>query len=196
MARPREFDETAVLDSALGVFWTKGYDGTSIDDLVAATGLGRASLYGAFGDKEKLFARVADHYLAKAAAFDFVKDGLSPREALVDLTSRWLSAACSDAGPRGCFLQQSCLIESTAPLAKELAERAHVEKHKLLERVIRRGQESGDFPRTARPSDLARFLLIVQQGLAVSARAGVPKRQLAAVLRIAQDRVCGSAGDR
>ncbi len=56
MARPREFDEGEVLNRALATFWEHGYEGTSIDDLVAATGLGRASLYGALGDKEQIFA--------------------------------------------------------------------------------------------------------------------------------------------
>jgi len=65
MARPREFDEDVVLGKVLSVFWERGYDGTSVEDLVERTGLGRASLYGAFGDKERLFERALALYLSR-----------------------------------------------------------------------------------------------------------------------------------
>ena len=57
MARPREFDEDEVLEKALAVFWAKGFEGATVDDLEQATGLGRGSLYGAFGGKHELFLR-------------------------------------------------------------------------------------------------------------------------------------------
>jgi TetR/AcrR family transcriptional repressor of nem operon len=190
MPRPREFDETTVLDAALAVFWAKGFDATSIDDLVAATGLGRASLYGAFGDKERFFARVVDHYLEKTAALDRVDEDRPPREALVELTNRWLTAACAE-GPGGCFLQQSCMVASSAQVVTGLVERIGRAREDLLARIITRGQKSGDLPAVARPIDLARFLLIVQQGIAVAARAGASKRELAVTLRLARDRVLG-----
>jgi TetR/AcrR family transcriptional repressor of nem operon len=64
LARPREFDRDVVLETAMDVFWCKGFEGTSIQDLVEATGVNRGSLYGAFGDKETLFAEALDYYLA------------------------------------------------------------------------------------------------------------------------------------
>ena len=193
MARPREFEESDVLGAALRVFWAKGYDGASIDDLVDATGIGRASLYGAFGGKEQLFARVLDYYLFKVKALDAFDSRSTPREALVQVTSRWIAGACPCEGPRGCFLQQSCVVESTATLAKEIAARAGASRGKLLEGIIARGQDSGDFPTGTRPVELARFLLIVQQGIAAAARAGASKKELAATMRVALDRVMGNA---
>src|SRR5215472_8620817 len=62
MGRPREFDEPAALEAAMRVFWEKGYEGTSLDDLTAAMGINRSSLYSSFGDKEALFGRVMAHY--------------------------------------------------------------------------------------------------------------------------------------
>ncbi|MDQ1500994.1 MAG: TetR/AcrR family transcriptional regulator, transcriptional repressor for nem operon, partial [Actinomycetota bacterium] len=62
MARPRGFDERQVLQAARDEFWSCGYAATSIDDVAAATGLGKGSLYGAFGDKHALFLRVFDDY--------------------------------------------------------------------------------------------------------------------------------------
>lgn len=62
MARPREFEETSVLEKAMEVFWKRGYRATSIEDLVAVTGLKKGSLYAAFHDKDTLFKRTLEHY--------------------------------------------------------------------------------------------------------------------------------------
>ena len=66
MARPRKFDESAVITAARDEFWTRGYGATSVDYLTAATGLGKGSLYGAFGDKHALYLRIFDDYIAGA----------------------------------------------------------------------------------------------------------------------------------
>ena len=65
VGRPRSFDPDVVLDQAMAVFWKQGFEGTGMPDLEQATGLGRQSLYGAFGDKRTLFARVVEHYFAR-----------------------------------------------------------------------------------------------------------------------------------
>jgi AcrR family transcriptional regulator len=66
--RPREFDTDAVIERAMGVFWSSGYYGTSLPDLLEATNLSRGSLYAAFGDKHGLFLRALDRYIAEALA--------------------------------------------------------------------------------------------------------------------------------
>ena len=66
MARPRKFDESDVVAAARDEFWTRGYAATSVDDLTAATGLGKGSLYGAFGDKHGLFLRALDDYITSS----------------------------------------------------------------------------------------------------------------------------------
>src|ERR1700754_3990018 len=66
MARPRKFDETEVVAAARDEFWTRGSAGTSVDDLTTATGLGKGSLYGAFGDKHDLYLRTLDDYIASS----------------------------------------------------------------------------------------------------------------------------------
>ena len=67
MPRPRKFDESDVIAAARDEFWTRGYAATSVDDLTAATGLGKGSLYGAFGDKHGLFMRALDDYITSAS---------------------------------------------------------------------------------------------------------------------------------
>jgi len=68
MARPREFDETAVLEAAVQCFWARGYEATSVRDLAESMGITSASLYNAFGDKRSLYRRALDHYIAQSFA--------------------------------------------------------------------------------------------------------------------------------
>src|ERR1700760_1325031 len=103
MARPRSFDPDHVLDLARDVFWKNGFQGTSLDDITAATGLTKPSLYAAFGDKNALFLTILERYHARilAHAEAAINDGLSAREAI----ERWLTGfipRCSGSkGSRG-----------------------------------------------------------------------------------------------
>src|SRR4051812_22211104 len=83
VARPREFDEGAVLDAAVQCFWARGYEATSVRDLIERTGLNGASLYNAFGDKRQLYQRALEHYVAGSVADRMRRCGqLPPREAI------------------------------------------------------------------------------------------------------------------
>lgn len=116
MARPREFEEGEVLDRALHAFWSKGYEGTSVQDLVDETGLGRASLYGAFGDKEQLFKRVLAHYVERAGAeMSTLEDEPSALLALERLFTSWLSVTCPRADPAAA---SSCCRGRAPPIVR------------------------------------------------------------------------------
>src|SRR5579871_5573106 len=119
MARPREFDEGEVLDRALATFWEHGYEGTSIDDLVTATGLGRASLYGAFGDKERIFEKVLERYCSHLG--DPLAAGAegSARAALERLLRTLVLKSSPKSGPRGCFLLSAVVGGDTPASAHE-----------------------------------------------------------------------------
>lgn len=185
MARPREFDEKDVLDRALVTFWDKGYDGTSIDDLVTATGLGRASLYGAFGDKAHLFKRVMAHYCAKLEdPSTSCACEPSARVALERLMYGWVARMRPRTGPGGCFLLGASLSESTPGARKALAA-SNALLEKVLVGLVRRGQKAGEFRSSVDPNDLARLLVVVAQGLAASARAGWSVARLEAAVRAA-----------
>lgn len=192
MARPREFDETEVLDRALNAFWSKGYDGTSMEDLVQETGLGRASLYGAFGDKEHLFRRVLDHYIEKVRASEFKPPtDMDPEKALTMLTHRWVQGSCPKEGPKGCFLSMASTTGTIAASVQETIERAAQVRERLLVEVIARGQASGAFRCTSSPEHLAQFLMIVQQGIATAARSGLPQKDLSHAMKEALAHVTG-----
>ncbi len=195
MARPREFDESEVLGRALETFWSKGYDGTSIEDLVQVTGLGRASLYGAFGSKEQLFSRVLDHYLDQIEAVELASaDGDSADRTLRELTSRWVDGVCPSQGQRGCFLSISGTSGgASGEMVRELLLRAVAARQRVLAKIIARGQASGELRGTSSPTELARFLIVMQQGVAASARAGLTRKELAAAMKEAVDHVVGVA---
>ena len=82
--RPRSFDEGAALDKAIQVFWSKGYDGVTVDDLVAGMGVGRPSLYSVFGDKRTLFLRALKAYAERKGALTAEHTPLAAHPARVD----------------------------------------------------------------------------------------------------------------
>jgi AcrR family transcriptional regulator len=190
MARPREFDEDEVLDRALATFWEHGYEGTSIDELVAATGLGRASLYGAFGDKEKIFAKALDRYCARMGdSLSIGGSEPSARVALGRLVRALVLKSSPKSGPRGCFLL-STAVGGDAPAAAREAYADYTSRLECaLTALVRRGQESGELARTADAPSVARMLVVLLQGIAASARAGRTKAQLEAAADTALDLV-------
>jgi TetR/AcrR family transcriptional repressor of nem operon len=190
MARPREFDEGEVLDKALTTFWSRGYEGTSIEDLVQSTGLARASLYGAFGDKRAIFQRVLDHYLVRQAEGLPSPDAAeSTRAQLEVLFGTWLGALCPKKGQRGCFLLLTGTSGDSSELAGAALTRSIVRTHKLLRSILERGQARGEVD-SARDADaMAHFLGVVQLGLATSARAGMSPHDLSLVATQALDSI-------
>ena len=184
MARPREFDETQVLDAALSVFWERGFEGASLELLTEATGLSRASLYGAFGDKLGLFERVLERYMDRFDGLDSsLVESTSVREGIRAFLLRWLEITCSDKGPRGCFIQLSASIgPEDNDVARRVVDRNSRHVQRLLEAAIVRGQRSGELDPTADPVQLGGLFTVVLQGLSTAARNGRSRDELAGVV--------------
>jgi AcrR family transcriptional regulator len=186
MARPREFDEGEVLDRALATFWEHGYEGTSIDALVTATGLGRASLYGAFGDKEQIFAKALERYCTRMGdPLSIGESEPSARAALARLFRDRVIDSCPKSGPRGCFLLSAAVGGDAPPLAREVYAEYTRRLDRALAALVQRGQENGEFTRTAEAQSVARMLGVLLQGVSASARAGRSKAQLDAAIETA-----------
>src|SRR5690242_9302206 len=123
MPRPRQFDEERVLSAVQAAFWDKGYAGTSLDDLLAASGLGKGSLYGAFGDKQHLFLRVLREY--DEANDRMLRTWLEDADRGIDVIRDFVIGSVRDpsgeAARRGCLLANSAmeLSASTAEVAAE-----------------------------------------------------------------------------
>src|SRR5882757_2746582 len=102
--RPRSFDAEAAVERAMAVFWSRGYHGTALPDLLSATKLSRGSLYAAFGDKHTLFLRALDRYIADALAR--MDDEFAPRKDPIDGLRAYLAGyvdrTSGTKGRRGC----------------------------------------------------------------------------------------------
>ena len=180
MARPREFDEEAVLDAAMGCFWAHGYAATSVRDLAETMQITSASLYNAFGDKRALYRRALDHYIdhgfarrARTIELEF-----PPRQAIVVFFEEVIARSLADRERRGCMLVNTAL--ELAPHDAEFR-RVVTEVMEQMEAFFRRcvtaGQRAGTISTAQSADDLAALLLGILLGMRVLARAR-PERAL------------------
>lgn len=168
MARPRTFEPDDAVDRALDVFWSKGYEATSLDDLCEATGLSRSSLYAAFGSKKNLLLQSVARYgeqrtpiIAKALA-----QPLPLRQAFGRLAEQFIDQIVAGPGRRGCFFG-NCAAElprsERAALAK--VREGLFANETLFHEALVRGQQRGELAAEADLRALARYLTSAFQGL-------------------------------
>lgn len=182
IGRPRTFDPECVLDIAMRLFWAHGYDGVSISDLTAATGINRRSLYAEYGSKADLFRAAVRRYQAGPGGY---------AERALALPTAWdtayamvhgaVDASSGTVGPRGCLLVQSALAAGDEAMAlhAELAQLREDAVAQMAERFTS-AQHAGELP-GADPQLLARWIGAVCQGLAVQANSGADRDDLHAV---------------
>jgi TetR/AcrR family transcriptional repressor of nem operon len=182
MARPRSFDCDVVLDKAAQAFREKGFEGTSVDDLEKATGLRRASLYGAFGDKRALYLAALKRYQgAKGAglleALNAEKTGRAAVERLFALA---IGEAAGD--PSGCLMANAASERSAhdARVARCVEDNRRRMEGALLAAVLR-GRADGSVKARGEARDSARFLFAAVLGLRALARTGCGRAELKAV---------------
>jgi TetR/AcrR family transcriptional repressor of nem operon len=180
MARPREFDETAVLDAAVQCFWARGYEATSVRDLADKMAITGASLYNAFGDKRSLFRRALDHYLEHgfSALVARIERDYPPREAIAAFFHEIVERSLSDTERKGCMLVNSALeVAPHDPEFQHVVARVLEQVEAFFRRCVEAGQDEGTITVTEQADDLARLLLGVLLGIRVLARAR-PERAL------------------
>ena len=177
MARPRAFDEEKVLDAAREQFAKTGYAATSMDDLMKATGLGKGSLYGAFGDKHQLFLRVLEGYCVDSVSD--VRDLLGGPEPAADRVRALVRESARGATARGCML-----VNSTAEL-NERDEEVQRKSRKafdtievLLTRVLDDAKSEGDLGPAVDTGAQAKVLVAVMQGVEFLAKTRLPAADL------------------
>jgi AcrR family transcriptional regulator len=185
--RPREFDVDQALDSALHVFWQKGYEGASLPDLTTAMGINRPSLYAAFGNKEELFRKALDRYAEGPAAR--VSEALNEptaRAAVERLLSATIDLATDPQNPGGCLAVHGALAcgKTADSIRLELIARRAASQTALRERFDRAVVE-GDLPADVDCADLARYIVTLIHGMAVQAASGASRKDLLRVAEIA-----------
>ena len=180
--RPRTFDVDKALDSALKVFWRKGYEAASMPDLTRAMRINRPSLYAAFGNKQSLFCTVLKRYS------DFQRENLGAALALPkarEVARRILHDAVdrqtSGGNPRGCLHVRGSLSCGNSPGIRRKLDASRAELERALSDRFRRAVEEGDLPPDASPSDLTRYLMTVIQGLSVQSVGGASRAQLLSI---------------
>ena len=180
--RPPAYDAERALSCALDTFWTSGFESTSLDDLSAATGMNRPSLYGAFGDKRALFLKALMEYRARGemGLSRLIAENGSLREALVNTCAAALKLYFSgESGPRGCFMTGAALVgavsdpELRAALLEGLED---IDRAFLV--LFEHGQSTGEVASDAEPEALAFMASALLHTLSVRARAGARRADL------------------
>lgn len=186
--RPREFDRDQGLAKAMHLFWSLGYDATSMADLRAELGITQASLYAAFGSKEQLFREAVDLY-RRTAGFSTTRAlaiETNARAAIHAMLQAAVDAFSAPGAPGGCLLilgATNCAVENKA-VQDHLLSIRHQISQSILER-LKRGQHEGDVPKAAPIVALAAYYSTVLHGLALQSRDGASRKTLTQVVEFA-----------
>src|ERR1700733_8730194 len=187
MARTKDFDESEVLAKAIKLFWQKGYNGTSMQDLVDGLGISRSSIYDTFGDKHQLYLKALCAYRQNATVVrDQILNASVPAKAairqLMDLT---IDQMIRDKQHKGCFLINSAV--ETAPHDKEtnaIVCQNDQELENAFCEVVKRGQASGEIAGKQEPRALARFLFNNIVGIQVTGKSATDKAAFDDIIRL------------
>lgn len=198
MGRPRLFDEDQAVEAACRVFWAKGYDGATTEDLCAATGLGRSSVYNTFKSKSHLFRRSLDYYVHTMTARQIAVLGEDDRSALERV--RGLLAVIIDGEMEsrregygsGCFTVNTITgLASKDPLVAEILDKDLERRLFSLRSVIKDGKLDGSITSPRDAQGLAWYLVSVVYGMRVAAQSGVDRRVLDGIAATSLDALTG-----
>ncbi len=187
MTGRRQFNIDEALESAMRVFWRRGYEGSSIAELTAAMGINAPSLYAAFGSKEGLFHKALDRYAAGPASY-IPKALKAPtaRAVAEQLLAGAVELYTRRGNPGGCLGVKGALAASddAEAVRRELAER-RIGGEEAVRHRLQRAKSERDLPSNADPAALSRFLWAVIYGMGVESAGGAGRRQLKDVAAIA-----------
>jgi AcrR family transcriptional regulator len=175
--RPRSFDPQSALDRALEVFWRNGFKGSSMNELTAAMGISKPSLYAAFGDKESLYRKALERYAALGAArsASILENEPDARRAIDQYLRATASGLTDPALPGGCFIVNGSADcgASTTPLGVESALRDAMRQGEArLQARLERARIDGQLPKNATVPELAMFFNALLVGMGVLAKSG------------------------
>lgn len=185
--RPRCFNLDEALDRSLLLFWQKGFQNTSLDEIAEAVGVKKPSLYAAFGDKEMLFQKVLQRYACKLSEpvqalnrYDDVREAIN---AFIELG---IAAGCSNGRPRGCllasaFADSTLLSPNLAKEIKALVNQVDQAVAQRLKKAVRDRQLPADFD----VKGTAKFLITLMHGVALRSRAGENRADLERIKKAA-----------
>ncbi|MFE1074994.1 TetR/AcrR family transcriptional regulator [Streptomyces sp. NPDC058783] len=187
MARTREFDTEAAVSRAMELFWTRGYEATSVRDLTQHLGIGQGSLYAAFGDKDGLYRAALEHYRTTlaAAALRSLEEGADVRAAIRTLLTERIRIALENDG-RGCLAVNAVCerLPQDAATRRTVREMQEASRGVLVE-VLRSAMERGEIAARHDPDTVAAFLITFLNGLLVSSKITPDARSLEPLAELA-----------
>lgn len=171
VGRPRSFDEDEVLSAVMDVFWRKGYDGTSMADLLAATGLHKGSIYQAFGDKHSLFVRALRGYIddMRTNMTRIVSEAERAIEGLRGVLYHHIGLGVTEAGVNSGCLALNSLVETAQhdPEVMAVLATAFNMRMKLITDTVARAQAEGDLREDWPPGRIAGLVAATEAGIIV-----------------------------
>ncbi|SHF09215.1 TetR/AcrR family transcriptional regulator [Streptoalloteichus hindustanus] len=178
MGRTKQFDPDVALRAAMELFWRKGYEATSMRDLVECLGLGQGSIYGAFGGKRELYLKAVERYVedARESLVTRLSTPGSPLEAVRGLVRYYAETALSDAERRGCLLTNTAVELPADEGAGRHVESGMEAMEVLIAATLTRARAAGELPADRDPVALARFLVTLFQGIRVMAKTPLRRR--------------------
>lgn len=178
MARTKEFNEMEVLDKAIDLFWFKGYNGASMQDVVDSLGLSRSSIYDTFGDKHQLYIAALEQYRKQAAGglINMVNQSSNPLQTIQQLfemlSNDSLNAICS----KGCFMTNSTIeLAPHDPQIHKIVQDNMQDIEEAFYNLVKKGQDLGEITNKQDARALARFLFNTISGIRVAAKSGAGK---------------------
>lgn len=186
--RPPAFDRDVALDAAMRVFWERGYEAASMEELSQAMRLSASSIYSAFGDKEHLFLEAVDRYMAGAGGFGkpILENAPSAREGIECLLMATARELTRDDQPVGCMIALALMYgsEECRTMRAALAGRRQVGQT-AIRRLIERDVEMGSLSTQMHANELTTFFVAVIQGMSAQARDGASRETLEVIARLA-----------
>ena len=171
MPRSKQFEPEQALSSAMSAFWRHGYDATSMEDLMDCMGIGRASIYNAFGNKRALFLSALEYYVCNGGALQGVRMPDSPRLAIMTAFRTIVERAVTGESCDGCMVVNTAL--ELAPHDDEIAQIVNgifVQQETLFRTYLEQAMACGEVPQTLDPSRTAQTLLALSIAVLVLAR--------------------------
>lgn len=188
LGRPKTFDRETALDAAMLLFWERGFEQSSVDELAAAMGIRTSSLYSSFGDKEELYLAAVDHYrTGRGSIYDkVVNEGKTAREGFTKLFKLAAKEMTRRDQPRGCML--SLALPTCSPkydeLQKEL-DRLRMISETIWINRLQAAVQSNEIPKSTNLRLLTAFFRTTLYGMTLQARAGASQSLLLEIGKLA-----------
>ena len=187
MARTKEFDTDEVLNKAITLFWDKGYNGCSMQDVVDGLGLSRSSIYETFGDKRQLFLEALKKYQREGLEAMKQEINTAPdiRQAMTKAFESVLPGKLNEPMQKGCFMVSTVIeLASQDPEIAAIVKANRQGVEDLLCKALKKGQEAGQVSATLNPRSIARFLFSNLSGIRITAKAGADRKTLEDIIKV------------